>query len=82
VDAAVNATDPGNQALKRHIIEAHTPIEEVGEVASLARVKKLVLTHFVPTGQPVFDKPELWIQGVRKYYKGEVIVGEDLLEIK
>ena len=82
VDAAVKATDPGNEALKRHIIEAHTPIEEVGQVAAEAGVKKLVLTHFVPTGQPAFDKPELWIQGVRKHYKGEVVVGEDLLEIR
>jgi ribonuclease BN (tRNA processing enzyme) len=82
VDASVKETDPGNEALKRHIIEAHTPMEEVGQVASEARVKKLVLTHFVPTGQAAFDKPELWIQGVRKSYQGEVVVGEDLLEIK
>ena len=82
VDAAVKATDAGNEALKRHIIEAHTPAEEVGEVATAAHVRKLVLTHFVPTGNPAFDKPELWIEKVRKTYKGEVIVGEDLLEIR
>jgi len=82
VDAVVNATDPGNAALKRHIIEAHTPVEEVGEVAAKAGVRKIVLTHFVPTGLPAFDKPELWIQGVRRHFKGEVVVGEDLLEVK
>ena len=82
VDALVRATDPGNEARKRHIIEAHTPIEEVGKVATEAGVRKLVLTHFVPTGLPAFDKPELWIEGVRKYYAGEVIVGEDLLEVR
>lgn len=82
VDAIVNRIDPGNSALKRHIIEAHTPTEEVGEVAAAAGVKKLVLNHFVPTGLPAFDKPELWIEGVRKHYQGEVIVGKDLLEIK
>jgi ribonuclease BN (tRNA processing enzyme) len=82
VDAAVKATDAGNEALKRHIIEAHTPVAEVGEVAAAAKVKKLVLTHFVPSGNPAFDKPELWIQGVRKAYQGEVVVGEDLLEVR
>lgn len=82
VDAIVNRIDPGNSALKRHIIEAHTPTEEVGEVAAAAGVKKLVLNHFVPTGLPAFDKPELWIKGVRKHYQGEVVVGKDLLEIK
>ncbi len=82
VDAAVKATDAGNEALKRHIIEAHTPAEAVGEVATAGHVKKLVLTHFVPTGQPDFDKPELWIEKVRRTYKGEIVVGEDLLEVK
>lgn len=82
VDAIVNRIDPGNKALKRHIIEAHTPTEEVGEVAQAAGVKKLVLSHFVPTGLPAFDKPELWIKGVRKHYQGEVVVGSDLMEIK
>src|SRR5262249_55006114 len=82
VDAVVNATDPGNAALKRHIIEAHTPVEEVGEVAAKAGVRTIVLTHFVPTGLAQFDKPEVWTRGVRKHFKGEVIVGEDLLEVK
>ena len=82
VDAIVNTTDPGNESLKRHIIEAHTPAEEVGQVAAEAGVDQLVLTHFVPTGLAEFDDPELWIEGVRKHYAGEVIVGEDLMEVK
>ena len=82
VAATTDATDPGNEALRRHIREAHTPMEEVGAVATKAGVKKLVLTHFVPTGLPAFDKPEVWLQGVRKHYPGDVVVGEDLLEIK
>lgn len=82
VDAVVAATDPGNEPLKRHIIEAHTPMEEVGEVAAAARVKKLVLTHFVPTGMPAFDRPEVWIAGVKEHYSGEIIVGADLMEVK
>ena len=64
VDAAANASSPGNDALKRHIIEAHTSIEEVGQVAAEAKVGKLVLTHFVPTDLLQFDRPELWIEGV------------------
>jgi ribonuclease BN (tRNA processing enzyme) len=82
VDAMVAATDPGNTALRRHIIEAHTSMEDVGKVAAEAGVKKLVLNHFLPTGQAAFDKPELWIEGVRKNYKGEIVVGEDLMEIR
>ena len=58
------------------------PVEEVGEVAAKAGVRKIVLTHFVRTGLPAFDKPERWIEGVRKHFKGEVVVGQDLLEVK
>jgi ribonuclease BN (tRNA processing enzyme) len=81
VDAAVGISNTVNDALKRHIIEAHTPIEEVGQVAHDAGVKKLVLTHFVPA-LPAFDKPEIWIHGARKFFGGEIVVGQDLLEIE
>lgn len=74
--------DPGNKELVRHIVEAHTPTEQVGEVATAAGVKKLVLTHFVPTGLPAFDNPEAWIKSVRPTYAGEIVVGEDLMVIK
>jgi ribonuclease BN (tRNA processing enzyme) len=82
VDAMVQATDPGNAELRRHIIEAHSPIADVGAVATEAGVKKLVLTHILPTGQPKWDQPELWKQEVGKVFKGEIVVGEDLMEIK
>lgn len=82
VSAIVAATDPGNAELKRHIVEAHTPMADVGTVATEARVKTLVLTHFLPTGLDPYDRPEVWIQGVAKYFKGEIVVGEDLMEIR
>jgi len=81
VDAAVKISDAGNLELKRHIIEAHTTMEQVGEVAAAAGVKKLVLTHFVGATPP-YDKPELWLAAIRKNYQGEVVSGEDLLEVK
>jgi ribonuclease BN (tRNA processing enzyme) len=82
VDATVNRTDPGNEALKRHIIEAHTPMREVGEVAAAANVGKLVLSHFVPADIPAYDQPEIWLRGVRETFDGEIVVGEDLMEIR
>src|ERR1700722_17331590 len=79
VDVMVAAIDPGNAALKHHILTSHTAMEDVGRVATEANVKKLVLTHFVPTGQSAFDVPEVWLKGVRKTYSGEIVVGEDLM---
>ena len=81
-EAIGKSIDPGNKELVRHIVEAHTKPEEVGEVATAAGVMKLVLNHFVPTGLKEFDNPEIWIKSVRKTYQGEIIVGEDLLIIK
>jgi ribonuclease BN (tRNA processing enzyme) len=78
----VEATDPGNAELKRHIIEAHSSIADVGADATEAGVKKLVLTHILPSGQPKWDRPEIWMQEVGKVFKGEIVVGEDLMEIK
>ena len=43
--AIVERLDPGNEALLRHIIEAHTTAEDVGRVAARAGVERLVLTH-------------------------------------
>jgi len=82
VDATVERTDPGNEALKRHIIEAHTPMRAVGEVAAEAGVAKLVLSHFVPADVAAFDRPEIWLAGVRETFDGEIVVGEDLMEIR
>jgi ribonuclease BN (tRNA processing enzyme) len=81
IASVVNEIDEGNPQLYQHIVESHTSIEEVGAVATAADVHTLVLTHFVPGGHPQFDRPEVWVKGIRKHFKGNVIVGKDLLEI-
>jgi ribonuclease BN (tRNA processing enzyme) len=52
----------------------------VGRIASAAGVKNLVLTHFVPGGDSTVTD-ENWLEGVRKNFKGNVIMGHDRLEI-
>jgi len=81
-EAVVQKLDPGNEQLLRHIVDAHTPAVEVGQIAAQADVAKLVLTHLTPSGMPGIDEPEVWLKDVRKHYSGEVIVGEDLLVIR
>ena len=71
---------PNREALARSVISHHTTAEEVGRVAAAARVKTLVLSHFVPAEDP--DVPdEEWLGPVRKHFAGRVIVGRDLMEI-
>jgi ribonuclease BN (tRNA processing enzyme) len=65
----------------RHILASHTDAADVGRVAAAAGVGTLVLTHFVPTEGPGAPTDAEWIAGVRRYFKGRVIVGRDLMEI-
>ena len=56
----------------------HTTSTQVGKVAFVARAKKLVLTHFVPTR---FNKNNLK-NVVKKDFGKDPIIGEDLMKIK
>jgi len=73
-EAAGNA-----RSIARHILESHTPVEEVGRLAQEAGVKTLVLSHFVPDGNPEAERS--WLPLARKHFRGEIVVGRDLLEI-
>ena len=81
VDAIIKNTYPGNEAFRKHIVDGHTSMAEVGQVANEANVKTLVLNHFVPTGSPILDKEEIWLAGVGEHFKGSIIVGTDLKKI-
>jgi ribonuclease BN (tRNA processing enzyme) len=71
---------PNAAALKASILAHQTSVEDAGRVAHEAGVKTLVLSHFVPP-----DDPELtdavWLEAARRRFRGNVIVGRDLLEI-
>jgi ribonuclease BN (tRNA processing enzyme) len=54
-----------------HMVEEHLSPTQVGQLARDAKVKKLVLSHLVGAD------PEDVIE-IKKWYSGEVIVGEDL----
>jgi ribonuclease BN (tRNA processing enzyme) len=57
-------------------VEGHLTPGEAGEVATAARVKRLVLTHFYP------ECEEADILGqCRETFSGEVILAEDLLRV-
>ena len=79
VDALVSRL-PNAKRLREHLMAAHTLPEDVGRVAAQAGVKTLVLSHFVP-GDDASITDDQWSEGVRKHFKGRVIVGRDLLEI-
>ncbi len=65
------------QGILRHMQEDHSTPEEVGKLAAKANVGMVVLTHLGP-GNPE-DPDEAYSAGVRKFYKGKVVVGRDLM---
>ena len=74
------ATVPNASTLKEHLIASHTSAEDCGRVAAAAGVKTLVLSHFVPAEDPaVTDR--MWIEAASAHFKGQVILGRDLMEI-
>jgi ribonuclease BN (tRNA processing enzyme) len=60
-----------------HMKADHTPVEDVGRIAQEAGVKTLVLSHLVPAIDSIHD--ETWRAAAAKNFKGEIIVGKDLL---
>jgi ribonuclease Z len=63
--------------MSEEMMEYHTPTAQVAEIARDAGVKKLVLTHLVPS-IPVADQADqMFIQGMSDIYKGPIIVGRD-----
>ena len=72
---------PQPPSVVRHILASHTDAPDVGRVAAAAGVGMVVLSHFVPTEGPGAPTDEEWIAGVRRHFKGKIVVGRDLMEL-
>lgn len=74
------ARNPHAATLKKHIIDSHTAVEDVGRVAAAAGVKTLVLSHLVPADDPTITE-DMWIGAARAYFKGEIVVARDGMDL-
>jgi len=78
VAAGAYADNP--EGIWKHVIETHSSTQDAGRMAAAAGVGTLVLTHLLPGA--LMDVPdELYLEGVREHFDGEVIVGQDLMVI-
>ena len=71
---------PNAAHLEQSIIAHQTSAEDAGRVAQAAGVKTLVLSHLVPPDDPEVTE-QMWLDAARAHFRGQVIVGRDLLEI-
>jgi ribonuclease BN (tRNA processing enzyme) len=66
------------ERLMNHMRTEHSTPEQVGKTASEAGVKLVVLSHMVPA--PTGANDAAYVDGVKKFYAGPVVVGRDLME--
>lgn len=66
--------------LKQFLMEGHTTAEDCGRIAAEAGVKTLVLSHLLP-GDDAELGDEIWRAEAAKHFRGEIIVGRDLMVI-
>lgn len=65
--------DASTEALKHHLLSAHTSIEDAGKIAQQAGARTLVLSHVIPHN--VSDDR---LRGAGRHYSGRVVPGRDL----
>jgi len=73
-------TAPFAPTMRAHMMSGHSTAEQVGRIAAEASVKTLVLSHFVPGAQPPVSD-QMWLDAVKPYFSGNIVVGHDLMEI-
>jgi ribonuclease BN (tRNA processing enzyme) len=71
-------TEAERDGIMRQATMGHMSLDGVGNLATKAGVKKVVLSHL--TQRVEADNYEDWAEEVRKYFLGEVVVAEDLME--
>jgi ribonuclease BN (tRNA processing enzyme) len=74
---AENWSDKQKQDTLRHHMQGHLPARDLGLMATAAKVKHVVLTHFVPTSPTSLDTSVVEGQ-VREAFDGVVVGGLDL----
>jgi ribonuclease BN (tRNA processing enzyme) len=64
--------------IREHMSRNHTMLDDVGRIAAEAGVGRLVLSHMIPHNGLTAEE---WTEPIRPHFDGEIIVGEDLMEI-
>ena len=68
---------PRQGAMLEDMMSHHSPTLEVAEIAKEANVKKVVLTHLVPSIAPEDGAEKMFVRGMSDIYAGPIVVGRD-----
>ncbi|WP_294227233.1 MBL fold metallo-hydrolase [uncultured Shimia sp.] len=70
----------GSEKLMQHWLRSHTFAHDAAITATNAGVKRLALSHLIPSDDPTFG-PSDWQAACAPHYDGKLIVGHDGLRI-
>jgi ribonuclease BN (tRNA processing enzyme) len=72
-------TEDEQKGWTRHMEEEHVSPKDVGEMATKAGIKTIVMTHFGPSVHPN-DDYQRFADEAKKYFSGNVVLAKDLME--
>lgn len=78
ITASTRMPPPVLKAVRSHMEKQHITPEQIGQMATQAGVKAVVLTHYSPGLDGEADLSP-YTEGVRKFFKGPVTAGRDLM---
>ncbi len=81
IEPILKTADPRRAALLGDVVDYHTSTTDVAEIARDAGVKKLVLTHLVPSIPPQEAAEKNFVRGMSDIYDGPIIVERDGMTI-
>lgn len=70
----------GSDKLMAHWLRAHTYAHDAAKTATKAGVKRLALSHLIPSDDPDYG-PQDWQDAVKGHWDGPLIVGHDGVKI-
>ena len=70
----------GSEKLMEHLLRSHTFAHDAAITATNAGVKRLALSHLIPSDDPGYGLED-WEEACAGHYEGELIVGQDGLKI-
>jgi ribonuclease Z len=73
---------PRRAAMTRDMMSHHTTTLEAAEIARDAGVKKLAITHLVPSIPPTDQAEANFVRGMAEIYRGPIVVGRDGMVIE
>ena len=70
----------GSDKLMAHWLRSHTFAHDAAKTATNADVKRLALSHLIPSDDPDYSEQD-WQDAVASYWDGPLIIGQDGVRI-